>query len=82
MQCELPLVQVHTIRNGVCTACGYPPRRADACDNPACVANPTLSEAHKARLMADAEAVRQRRAAEDKARADKARLRAAGFTTF
>ncbi len=32
-----------------CNQCGYPPRAAgDACDNPACFANPNVSERQKA----------------------------------
>jgi hypothetical protein len=65
----------------VCDTCTYPSLKADHCDSPACLANPTLSEPHKARL----------RAAEDKLRAEaqeraerlqrRARMRAQGFTT-
>ena len=51
----------------ICTECTYPSRLADACDNPACFANPSLSEAHKDGVRAAAEAAARSRA-EDEAR--------------
>lgn len=64
----------------VCTACTYPSRKADGCDNPACLENPSLSEAHKQSLRDMAAAAAKRRA-EDAARAEFRRsLKRAGFT--
>ena len=66
----------------VCSECGYPSRHAeDVCDNPACLANPTLSEAHKSRIRDAARQYADRLAAAEKDRAFRARLRRKGFTT-
>ncbi|TPN04493.1 hypothetical protein [Mesorhizobium sp. B2-1-2] len=64
----------------VCTACTYPSRKDDGCDNPACLENPSLSEAHKQK-MRDMAAAAARRRAEDDARAEFRRsLKRSGFT--
>jgi hypothetical protein len=64
----------------VCQTCSYPSSKSDSCDNPACLANPDLSEAHKAKLIA-AEKKRIADEAEFKAiMAMKDRLRKQGFT--
>lgn len=51
-----------------CNTCGYPPRHGPECDNPACVANPCVSDAQKARWQAEA----ARRAADE---AERRRIR-------
>lgn len=52
----------------VCPCCSYPSMRSDdTCDNPACLANPTLTAEHKAKLVASEEQ-RQREIAESNAR--------------
>lgn len=65
----------------ICTECTYPSRLADACDNPACLANPRLSEAHKAGIRAAAEAAARRRAEDEARLAARAALRRRGFAT-
>lgn len=65
----------------VCTDCTYPSRKPDGCDNPACLANPSLSEAHKESLRAMAAANEQRHKAEEARRNMRASLRRSGFTT-
>ncbi len=65
----------------VCDTCTYPSRSNSGCDNPACVANPTLSEAFKAEMVRRAEEhaeIRRKEEARKRARAD---LRRRGFTT-
>lgn len=39
----------------ICPQCSYP-HETPACPNPACLANPSLTEAHKAKLVANREA--------------------------
>ena len=63
----------------ICDACSYP-SYVDHCDNPACLSNPTLSEAHKASLRAMAEKAARDRAEREARLAFRARLRKSGFT--
>jgi len=65
----------------VCPTCTYPSRNPDGCDNPACVENPTLSEAFKSELRAREAAHQAARAADEARREQRRQLRAAGFTT-
>ena len=65
----------------VCKECCYPSRKDDSCDNPACLANPMLSEAHKANLRAIADKVAIEKAEWEAKKAFKASLRKQGFTT-
>lgn len=66
----------------VCAECGYPSLRAEGhCDNPACLANPHLSEAHKQKLRDNFAAYEARKREDEERFARKARLRAQGFTT-
>ncbi|RWO06334.1 MAG: hypothetical protein EOS07_22105 [Mesorhizobium sp.] len=65
----------------VCTACTYPSRKADCCDNPACLSNPSLSESFKQSLRDRAAAFQAERAADEARRANRAALRRQGFTT-
>ena len=65
----------------ICEACTYPSRNETGCDNPACLENPTLSEAHKTKLRAMSAEAARRRAEEEAKRAMRADLRKRGFTT-
>lgn len=67
----------------VCTACSYPSRNETVqhCDNPACLANPTLSEAHKQSLRDMAAKYAAQQAKDEARRAFRASLRRQGFTT-
>ena len=64
----------------VCKECGYPSYKADSCDNPACLANPGLSEAHKAHLRAMAEKAAKEKAEFEARKAFKKSLKKSGFT--
>ena len=64
----------------VCEICTYPSYVA-ACDNPACTGNPTLSEAHKAKLLASAAKYAAERKEQEARLARKKSLRKQGFTT-
>lgn len=55
----------------VCEACWYPSRLLDACDNPGCEANPSVSQRQKDAWKAD----RDRRAAEEAERERVRRIR-------
>lgn len=63
----------------VCTVCTYPSRLADACDNPACIANPS---ANHVRLRAQAAEYEARRKADEERLAFRQRIRHAGFTAL
>lgn len=64
-----------------CGACGYAsPAPAAGCENPACLDNPALSEAHRERLRAQAEEHDARRRQDAARMESRRRLRAAGFT--
>lgn len=65
----------------VCKECSYPSYKVDSCDNPACLANPDLSEAHKVHLRAIAEKTAIEKAEWEAKKAFKASLRKQGFTT-
>lgn len=65
----------------VCTACTYPSRNDEGCDNPACLENPTLSEAHKQTMRERAAEAVARRAADEARIAARNDLRKRGFTT-
>lgn len=66
-----------------CKACGYPSLHSpDSCDNPACLDNPSLSDAHKDGLRQRSAAALARRAEDEERLAFKKRLREQGFTTF
>ena len=64
----------------VCQECCYPSRLADSCDNPACLSNPSLSEAHKASLRAMAEKAAKEKAEYEARKAFRASLKKQGFT--
>ena len=64
----------------LCSACSYPSRKTDGCDNPACLANPSLSEAHKDSLRAMAAKAAKERAEWEAKKAFRARLKRSGFT--
>ncbi len=66
----------------ICSTCIYPSRNNVACDNPACLENPTLSASHKAAMRQRAADYAARQAADDERLAAKDRLRKAGFITF
>jgi hypothetical protein len=59
----------------VCTCCGYPSRRDDGCDNPACPENLAHSPAWRAELLAREERRRAELAAEAERLAARQRLR-------
>lgn len=61
----------------VCTECTYA-SRVDHCDNPACLANPSISEEHKQRLRDET----TRREAWQAKQAWKERLRKAAYTPY
>lgn len=53
----------------VCDVCTYPAfQRTDACDNPACVANPSVSESQKNRWRAEREKYEAEEAERDRVR--------------
>ena len=64
----------------VCAECTYPSLKADCCDNPACLANPSLSEAHKESLRAMARKATEERAAWEERRARRNSLKRSGFS--
>lgn len=64
----------------VCKECSYPSRLMDSCDNPACLANPSLSDAHKANLQANAEKAAKEKAEWEAKKAFKKSLKKSGFT--
>lgn len=59
----------------VCDSCGHPYPPAEACDNPCCFANPSLSDEHKQRLAQQRDAELAKR----KALAERQRLYAKSF---
>lgn len=63
----------------VCKECSYPSYKADSCDNPACLANPDLSESHKNHLLAMAEKFARERAEAEARIAFKKSLKKSGF---
>lgn len=63
----------------VCKECNYPSRK-DSCDNPACLANPSLSEAHKDSLRAMAEKAAKEKAEYEARKAFRKNLKKSGFT--
>lgn len=64
----------------VCAECTYPSHRLDGCDNPACLANPTLSEAHKESLREAARKHAEEKAAWEARQAFRRSLIKSGFT--
>ena len=64
----------------VCKECSYPSYKADSCDNPACLANPGLSEAHKAHLLAMVEKAAKEKAEFEARKAFRKSLKKSGFT--
>jgi hypothetical protein len=64
----------------VCPTCTYPSYKPDSCDNPACLDNPDLSQAHKDSLREMAAKFVRDRAASEAKRAFRASLKRAGFT--
>jgi hypothetical protein len=65
----------------VCAACTYPSRNEAGCDNPACLENPTLSDAHKDSMRERAAAYAKQKAIDDARMKSRADLRKRGFTT-
>lgn len=64
----------------VCSNCSYPSRKPDSCDNPACLANPTLSEAYKDSLRAMVEKAAKEKAEFEARKAFRKNLKKSGFT--
>jgi len=64
----------------VCKECSYPSYKMDSCDNPACLANPDLSEAHKNHLRAMAEKAAKEKAEYEAKKAFRRSLKRSGFT--
>jgi hypothetical protein len=64
----------------VCKECSYPSYKADSCDNPACLANPTLSESHKQHLRDMAEKAAKEKAEFEARKAFRRSLKKQGFT--
>lgn len=64
----------------VCKECSYPSYKTDSCDNPACLVNPNLSEAHKHHLREMAEKAAKEKAEFEARKAFKASLKKQGFT--
>lgn len=59
----------------VCPTCTYPSRNPDGCDNPACVENPTHSEAWRETLRQRGRVAAAAREKEEARREEKRRLR-------
>lgn len=64
----------------VCKDCSYPSYKADSCDNPACLANPDLSDIHKQHLRSMAEKAAKEKAEFEARKAFRASLKKSGFT--
>jgi len=64
----------------VCKDCSYPSYKPDSCDNPACLANPDLSDAHKQHLRNMAEKAAKEKAEFEARKAFRASLKKSGFT--
>lgn len=64
----------------VCKECSYPSYKTNSCDNPACLANPDLSEKHKQHLRDMIEKAAKEKAEFEAKKAFRASLKKSGFT--